>query len=76
MEWLIMQNTITCTLCGHTFDPAQHPACESCPLHQGCSMACCPNCGASNINPAGSRLATWITRMLGGKHAQPAVLEK
>lgn len=65
----INTNLITCAVCGHTFDPAQHPSCGSCPLHQGCSMACCPQCGTTNINPAGSRLATWLKTLMGDSHA-------
>lgn len=60
---------LTCAVCGYAFDPSAHPSCAGCPLHKGCSMACCPNCGTSNINPAGSRLATWIKNRFGVKHA-------
>jgi rubredoxin len=66
---------ITCSICGYSFDPEQQqPSCTQCPLHNGCAMVCCPNCGVSNINPAGSRLATLITRLLGGKNAQSSLL--
>ena len=54
---------ITCTVCGFTFDPAQHPACSTCPLHEGCPTACCPNCGATNINPQESALARLVERV-------------
>jgi len=56
---------IICSLCGHAFDPAQHPSCSACPLHSGCSLACCPNCGTTNINPASSKLAGWIKKLIG-----------
>jgi hypothetical protein len=66
---------LTCTVCGFRFDPAEHPSCGTCPLHAGCTMACCPNCGTSNINPDASRLATWMKSILKGKnHAQSDVL--
>jgi hypothetical protein len=60
--------TITCAVCGLTYNPAENTSCSSCPLHSGCSMTCCPNCGGSNINPAGSRLAAFLQKILpGGK---------
>ena len=66
---------ITCTVCGTSFDPALHPSCGTCPLHSGCSMACCPNCGVSNINPAGSKLASLLQKIFRGEKAnvQPAL---
>ncbi|MEN6481871.1 MAG: hypothetical protein ABFD29_06820 [Anaerolineaceae bacterium] len=63
-----MDNWITCTLCGTRFDPLTNPSCESCPLHTGCATACCPNCGATNINPSGSRLARWLEARIKGKN--------
>lgn len=69
---------ITCSFCGYEFDPEKHPSCATCPLHEGCTMACCPNCGITNINPAGSRLATWLQKILSGEknNAKPTILEK
>jgi hypothetical protein len=55
---------ITCAVCGFRFDPEEHPGCSACPLHVGCATACCPNCGASNINPQRSRLARLVERLL------------
>ncbi len=54
---------VTCTLCGFTFNPADHPACSNCPLHSGCPTVCCPNCGATNINPQESALARLVSRL-------------
>jgi Fe2+ transport system protein FeoA len=58
-----MSSTINCLVCGFKFDPAKNPGCASCPVHSGCTTACCPNCGATNINPQGSRLARWVEKL-------------
>ncbi|HEX2981716.1 MAG TPA: hypothetical protein VHO48_15755 [Anaerolineaceae bacterium] len=63
--------TMTCTMCGATFDPAENAACSTCPLHRGCQVVCCPNCGYTNINPDESRLVQWLHRLQGDqRHAQ------
>ncbi len=41
----------TCPLCGHSFDPAAHLACQTCPLHAGCHLVCCPACGHTTVDP-------------------------
>ena len=65
---------ITCALCGFTFNPAEHPACSTCPMHAGCPTACCPNCGATNINPSESALARLVQRLFKKKeHEQKLV---
>lgn len=48
---------LTCPLCGHFFDAGEHPACQACPLHQGCNLICCPACGYQIVNVRRSRLA-------------------
>lgn len=58
-----MKSTINCMVCGFEFDPTLNPGCENCPVHSGCTTACCPNCGATNINPQGSRLARWLDKL-------------
>ncbi len=55
--------TLTCSVCGFRFDPAENQGCAKCPIHSGCTTACCPNCGTSNINPAASGLARWVERL-------------
>ena len=64
----VEQNTtwITCAVCGYHYDPAENPSCGACPLHKGCSMTCCPNCGTSNINPAASVAASWAKKVMKG----------
>lgn len=52
--------TVACSLCGYRFDPSAHPGCASCPAHTSCQMICCPACGHTFVDPAGSRLAGWI----------------
>ncbi|WP_160316635.1 hypothetical protein [Thermanaerothrix daxensis] len=55
---------LTCPVCGTHFQAGERPACAHCPLHAGCQMACCPNCGASVINPRASRWARWAEHLL------------
>lgn len=57
---------IACAVCGYHYDPAENPSCGTCPLHRGCSMSCCPNCGTSNINPVASKAASWARRLMKG----------
>jgi Fe2+ transport system protein FeoA len=58
-----MGSKINCMVCGFGFDPLLNPGCDNCPVHSGCTTACCPNCGATNINPAASRLARWVEKL-------------
>lgn len=41
---------LSCTLCGHKFTEGDESVCGQCPLHKGCQLTCCPNCGFSNIH--------------------------
>ena len=58
-----MNSTITCSVCGYRFDPSEHAGCANCPIHEGCTTACCPNCGTTNINPSASRWAVWLDKL-------------
>ncbi len=61
--------TMTCAMCGHLFDPRGTSLCESCPLGNGCALACCPNCGYSAPAPGASallRLGARVASALGG----------
>ncbi len=41
---------LKCSLCGHKFKLDESiPACEGCPLHKGCHLVRCPNCGYDNF---------------------------
>jgi hypothetical protein len=55
--------TVTCPLCGLTFDPAGHIACASCPLQRGCQLVCCPNCGYELVDLHQSKLAGAIMKL-------------
>jgi Fe2+ transport system protein FeoA len=66
----MMANLLTCPLCGHGFDPAAHLACQTCPLHTGCRLVCCPSCGHTTVDQGQSRLVQWITRLLDRASAQ------
>lgn len=67
--------SFSCPLCGHAFDPSANAGCASCPLSRGCRIVCCPNCGHSTVDPAGSRLARWaaaaLARLGGHRPAAP-----
>lgn len=56
---------LACPLCGHHFDPRQHEACGSCPLHGGCGNVCCPACGHTTVDPARSIAVTAARRLIG-----------
>lgn len=57
---------IKCAVCGMEYDPVENPSCGTCPLHRGCSMTCCPQCGSSNINVHQSRLVNFTKRLFSG----------
>ncbi len=41
-----LENKITCTVCGFTFDKGTKRTCSNCPFHsQDCGFEKCPNCG-------------------------------
>lgn len=54
---------IICAMCGFRFDPATHLSCTACPLHSGCQLACCPNCGYDDVDPNQSVLARFVGRL-------------
>jgi hypothetical protein len=54
---------IKCSMCGHHYDPDQHLACQSCPMHANCSLVCCPKCGYQTVNQRNSFLVR-LTRSL------------
>jgi len=57
---------IECNFCGYLYDPDQHLACQTCPLHSNCNLVCCPACGYQTVNPQRSflvRLARHIPRL-------------
>lgn len=47
---------IKCSMCGYGYDPDQHAACQNCPMHAGCNLVCCPNCGYQTVDPRRSKL--------------------
>lgn len=55
---------ITCSMCGHQYDPSGHPTCEKCPLQFGCYLTCCPQCGYETVDPQRSTAARWLKRLL------------
>lgn len=59
-----MENqTLTCPMCGHSFDPQAHPACPSCPINNSCTLACCPQCGYETVDPNRSTMVTLLRKM-------------
>jgi Fe2+ transport system protein FeoA len=64
---------LSCPMCGYKFDPANHAACESCPLQGGCQLVCCPHCGYEIVDVNRSRWASAAARLFSlgkfkGKH--------
>jgi hypothetical protein len=58
-------NDIECGLCGYSYNPDQHVACQTCPLHSNCNLVCCPACGYQMVDPQGSllvRLASFLPK--------------
>ena len=49
-----------CPLCGARFSHGAL-ACASCPLHLGCDVVKCPNCGYQF--PRTSKIVTWARRL-------------
>lgn len=48
---------VTCAMCGSRFEPAQLvSSCEACPMHKGCVLVCCPDCGYSTVDPRRSQV--------------------
>jgi Fe2+ transport system protein FeoA len=46
-----MEKTLLiCNLCGHKFEEGAKAPCGECPLHKGCELTCCPNCGYTNFH--------------------------
>lgn len=62
---------MTCPLCRHVFDSSSNLACESCPLHRGCRLVCCPACGHSTVDPARTGLGRLVSRIGRRKRAGP-----
>ena len=52
---------IECGLCGYEYNPDQHIACQSCPLHSDCNLVCCPACGYQTVDPKGSFLVKLVS---------------
>ncbi len=68
-----MAALFTCPLCGHGFDPAEHLACQTCPLHSGCHLVCCPRCGHTTVDQGQSRLVRWMASLFERSSAQQSV---
>jgi Fe2+ transport system protein FeoA len=51
-------------MCGQRYDPDQNLACRTCPMHQGCTLVCCPACGYQTVNPRRSKLVQLVQLIL------------
>lgn len=64
----MMDDQITCSFCGHVFDPADaQNACQACPLQNGCRLVRCPACGFEMVDPRSSSLARLASRLFNRK---------
>ena len=66
---------VTCSTCGHRFDPAAHQSCQGCPLQKGCQLVCCPACGFENVNIQRSPLARLVARWLSSKESRATLAD-
>ncbi len=64
----MMHKSITCPLCGHSYNPAEQAGCSACPLHAGCNLVCCPSCGYKTVDIQQSWLARMASSLLPGSH--------
>jgi Fe2+ transport system protein FeoA len=74
MSAAVVDERVTCALCGHRFSSSDTGACASCPIGKGCSLICCPNCGYSAPAAARSAIAGRVARAaarLGGRRRAP-----
>ena len=55
---------IQCSMCGQRYDPDQQLACQNCPIHSGCNLVCCPNCGYQTVNPHRSKFVQLLRLIL------------
>jgi rubredoxin len=63
---------ITCSMCGHTFNPQGHTTCSACPVKKGCQLVCCPACGFETIDPQQSTLARLVMNFINRREAKEA----
>ena len=54
---------VTCTLCGHVFDPQEHPSCRACPLGSACASICCPKCGYQTVDEEQSGIVKFVRKI-------------
>ena len=66
------ETTVRCALCGHVFDPAALACHPACPMHAGCAVICCPQCGYQMVNEARSGTVAWLRRMWETVNRRPA----
>jgi Fe2+ transport system protein FeoA len=63
-----MTTSMTCPLCGHSYNPAEEPGCAACPLHSGCNLVCCPACGYKTVDAHQSWLARTASSLMAGAY--------
>ena len=66
------EHLVTCSFCGHPFNPLNRAACPSCPLNKGCQLVCCPACGYETIDVNESLLARLATNLFNRQHKSEA----
>lgn len=59
------EEKLVCPMCGNHFDPAGQQACRACPLHAGCQLVCCPQCGYQMVDVNQSKIAQLVSRLMG-----------
>jgi Fe2+ transport system protein FeoA len=56
---------VVCPMCGSRFDPAQTSRCDTCPMHKGCALVCCPECGYNTVDPRRSQIVGVGSKLAG-----------
>ena len=60
--------TQRCPLCGSGMHD-QSGGCTSCPMHSGCAMLCCDDCGYTTVQPRSVTL-DFFARLLGRRRRE------
>lgn len=63
-------------MCGQRFDPDKNIGCEACPLHSGCTLVCCPNCGNQTVNHHKSKFARLLQSLFALRASSSSLISK
>ena len=52
-----------CALCGYEYDETDMDCHTGCPMGDGCSIICCPNCGFQVVDESKSKSVALVRRV-------------